>query len=100
MQQFAFGETGRAEGVDIADHVSFAVQDQVSQNAAGCGRVHHTVSAEAVGAEEAGYVFDRTEDAVMVGRHLVESRPGALGIDGDVLEARNPSRRRGRGSSR
>ncbi len=49
--------------------------------------MHHAVAAEAVGAEEAGHVFDRAKDAVVVGRHFVESRPRALGIDGDVFEA-------------
>src|SRR5271157_5361377 len=51
--------------------------------------MHHAVSAESIGAEEAGHIRNRPENAVVVGRHLVESRPGALGIDGDILEAGN-----------
>src|SRR5215469_5700382 len=45
------------------------------------------MSTESVGAEESGYIFKRTEYAVMVGRDFVESGPGFLRIDGDIFEA-------------
>src|SRR5215469_12478802 len=45
------------------------------------------MSTESVGAEESGYLFNRTEYAVMVGRDFVKSGPGFLRIDGDIFEA-------------
>src|SRR6516165_1162402 len=45
------------------------------------------MSTESVGAEQSGYLFNRTEYAVMVGRDFVEPGPGFLRIDGDIFEA-------------
>ena len=66
VEEFAAREAAGAEGCDVAYDLGIAGCDEVGQDTAGGGGVHGTVSAEAVGAEETRYVFDRTEDAVMV----------------------------------
>src|SRR3974390_854492 len=87
VEEFATGEAGGAEGGDIGHDFGLASCDQVGQDAAGGRGVHGAVSAETVGAEKAGNVFDGAEDAVVIGRNFVESGPGLLGIHRDIVEA-------------
>src|SRR3954469_9864316 len=49
--------------------------------------MHHTVSAEAVGAKETGHTGYHSENRMMIGRHLIEASPRLLRIDGDILKA-------------
>ena len=87
VQQLALGEARRAKHLDIIYNAGLAVKDQVGQHFPGRRSVHHAVAAESVGAEKTLPSLDRPDDAVMVGRHLVQSGPGALGIDRQILEA-------------
>src|SRR5215831_2785538 len=48
--------------------------------------MHYAVAAEAVREEEAGHGGHRAKNAVMIGRHLIQSRPGAFGIDWKILK--------------
>src|SRR6266481_9581080 len=73
----------------MVHHGGGALQDEVGEDSAGGGRVHDAVSAEAVGEEEARYIGNRAEYGVMVRGHLIESGPGAFGIDRQMLESRD-----------
>src|SRR5947207_2421519 len=89
MQQLASGEALEAQHRCIIHDVSFAAQDQVRKDLAGGGGMHHAMAAEAVGTEKSGYAGYRAENGVMVGRHLIESRPRALGIHRQVFKSGN-----------
>src|SRR5208282_1744985 len=51
------------------DQVGLPSQNQIAQDFPGGGRVHHAVSAEAVGKEEAENFRRLAENWVMIGRH-------------------------------
>ena len=80
MQQLPRRESLRAERRNI-EQARLTFKDQFGDDAAGRGRVHDAVTAEAVGEVEAADVGRRADDRVMVGRHLVESGPSAARID-------------------
>src|ERR1019366_47659 len=88
VQQRALRETGWTQNLDLAHNTGFAVQDQVGNDLARCGRVHDAMSAETVGTEEALNV-GLPDDGMMIGRHLVKARPCAFRIDREVFEAGN-----------
>src|SRR6266481_5985639 len=68
------------------------MQNQVCKNLAGGRGVHDSVPAEAIRQEEAGDACDGAKHAVMIGRHLIESSPRALGIDWKILKCRHAVR--------
>src|SRR5216684_2907412 len=86
MQQFTPRKTVIAQYRNIIHYIRFSLQNKVSKYLACCGRVHHSVSAETIGQKETGYSGNGTQDAMMIGRHLIEPGPGALGINGKILK--------------
>src|SRR3954453_17517450 len=50
--------------------------------------MHHAVSAKAVGQKEAGNTGDRSKDAMVIGSHLIQSRPRALRINWKIFKRR------------
>src|SRR3984957_20595565 len=48
--------------------------------------MHYPVAAESVGQEEPRHSGRWAQDGMMVRRHLVEARPGALGIYREILK--------------
>src|SRR5579859_8073780 len=48
------------------------------------------MAAKTIGQEETGHGSNRTKNAMMIGRHLIQSRPCALGIDRQILKGRYP----------
>src|SRR5437763_414178 len=71
MQQFAFGELLKAKHFHVVYDVGFTLQNQIRDDLSSGGRMHHSVSAEAVGGEEAGNLRYRTKNAVMIRSHLI-----------------------------
>src|SRR5579871_6020110 len=75
MYQPSIAEPFQAELLDI--HCgACAVQDQLGQQLRGHWRVHEAVTGEAASAQEALH-SGFAQDGMLVGRHLVEARPGA-----------------------
>src|SRR5581483_4764519 len=88
FQQTSGGKAVQAQQLRVYD-AGGAGQDQIGENLTCRRRVHHAVSAEAVRQIKALDFINRAEDAVMVGRDLVESGPCALRIYSKVLEHRH-----------
>src|SRR4051812_42690854 len=89
VDQVAFGKPADAQLVCVRE-ISAAVQDEVGQYFAGRRSVHHAVPAEAVCEKESRDLRNRTEDGVVVWRHLVEAGPRPLRIDCKILETWHP----------
>src|ERR1700757_5129922 len=84
----SFGKSLEVQERSI-NQLRLSFQHQIGRDFSGGRSVHHAVSTEAVGKEETGDVCGRTEYRMVIGRHLVQSRPGALWIDWHMIEARN-----------
>src|SRR5271167_1695005 len=87
VEQSALGEALWAEYLDVVHDAGGAVENQVRGDLPRRRSVHHTMTTEAIGAEEARQLRRQSYDGVMVGRHLVESSPRTLRVHCQVLEA-------------
>src|SRR5215213_10127427 len=88
FEELAFGEALGAQRRGV-EEARFVVEDEVGKDAAGGGRVHDAVAAEAVGEEEAADAWGAADDGVVVWRHLVEAGPGAARVDLRLGQARH-----------
>ena len=79
MQQRAVREARDAEWRDV-DRPARTIPDKVGHSLSRRWRHHETVTAEAVGEEEASYGGMLANDRVMVGRHLVQPGPSLDGL--------------------
>ena len=90
-----FDSAARGKALDVqilgVNDMGLAVHDQVGDNAAGSGRMHYAVAAEAVGVVESADLGRGTQDGVVVGRHAVETGPAAARVHGQVGEIRDAS---------
>src|SRR5260370_28196545 len=74
--QCAPGEALEPERRDI--DLGLLIQQQLGEQQRRSGGLHEAVAAEAGRAPEAFQLWDRSEDRLVVGRHLVEAGPGGL----------------------
>src|SRR4051812_12596642 len=88
VDRIALSEAAQAELVRVSD-LGATVQDQIGKDFPRRRRMHHAVSAEAVGEKKSRHFGNRSKDGVVVGGHLVKSGPTALRINGKILEARH-----------
>ena len=87
--RIALGEPRRPERVHVEGRRP-AVGDDLGEQLAQRRRVHHAVAGGAVHQEEIRAAGRGAENGVLVGRHLVESRPAGRRIDLGTPQHRHP----------
>src|SRR5262249_30796763 len=87
FQQSALGEPFNTERARINE--TLPLQDQITDDPARSGRMHHAVPAESVGEEQSLHARRGADDRVVIGADFVHSRPTLFRVYGQVGELRD-----------
>src|SRR4051812_9563757 len=79
VDRVTLSKAAKPKSVRLCD-IGVTVNDQIRKDPSCCGGMHHAVAAESVGEKKPRNFRHRPKNGVMIGCHLVEASPGALGI--------------------